>query len=159
MTFRKALAAALALALALPALAQESLTVSEAYALSSGGFAKTGAAFMLISNPGPEDDRLVAVRSEAAERVELHTHLIDANGVARMVEVEDGIAIPAGATHALRRGGDHIMFLGLTQPFEQGKMIPVTLVFERAGEIAVEIPVDLARRPTQGHGAMHGSGG
>jgi copper(I)-binding protein len=51
------------------------------------------------------------------------------------------------------------MFLGLTQPFEQGKMIPVTLVFERAGEIAVEIPVDLARRPTQGDGAMHGSGG
>jgi copper(I)-binding protein len=25
--------------------------------------------------------------------VELHTHLIDANGVARMVEVEDGFAV------------------------------------------------------------------
>lgn len=162
MTLLKSLAAALALALAFPALAGDALTVSDAYARSSGGFAKTGAAFLLISNSGPEDDRLIAVRSDAAERVELHTHLIDANGVARMIEVEDGIAIPAGSTQALQRGGDHIMFLGLTAPFEQGQTIAVTLVFEHAGEIAVEIPVDLARQPTPGdgagHGAMHGGG-
>lgn len=159
MTFLKPLAATLAFAFALPAFAQQSLTIAEAYALSSGAFAKTGAAFMAISNPGPEDDRLIAARSDVAERVELHTHLIDANGVARMVEVEDGFAIPAGSTHALQRGGDHIMFLGLTAPFEQGQTIAVTLVFERAGEIAVEIPVDLSPRPMQGHGMMHGSGG
>ncbi|MDH3262619.1 MAG: copper chaperone PCu(A)C [Paracoccaceae bacterium] len=163
MSFLKPLAAALAVALALPAFAQQGLTIAEAYALSSGASAKSGAAFMVISNPGPDDDRLIAARSDAAERVELHTHLIDANGVARMVEVEDGFAILAGATHALQRGGDHIMFLGLTAPFEQGDTIPVTLVFERAGEIIVEVPVALPGQPMPGagtgHGMMHGSGG
>ena len=160
MSFLKSLVAALAVTLALPAFAQQGLTIAEAYALSSGASAKSGAAFMLISNSGSEDDRLIAARSDVAERVELHTHLIDANGVARMVEVEDGFAIPAGGTHALQRGGDHIMFLGLTAPFEQGQTIAVTLVFERAGEIAVEIPVDLAGQTMmQGHGMSHGTGG
>jgi copper(I)-binding protein len=169
MTFLKTFAAALAVTFALPALAQETPTISDAYAISSSGMAQAGAAFLVISNPGPEDDRLIAARSDVAARVELHTHLIDANGVARMVEVEDGFAIPAGETHTLQRGGDHIMFIGLKAPFEQGQMIPVTLVFERAGEIAVEIPVDLDRQamPAQGmdqgmmngHGMMQGTGG
>lgn len=158
------LAAAAAVALAFPALAQ-GITISDAYARSASPSAKSGAAFMTISNAGPEDDRLIAARSDAAERVELHTHLIDANGVARMVEVEDGFPIPAGGSHALERGGDHVMFLGLTAPFEPGGTVPLTLVFEKAGEIALEVPVDTSRGPAQGmgqghgHGAMQGHGG
>lgn len=158
------LAAAAAVALAFPALA-EGITISDAYARSASPSAMTGAAFMTISNAGAEDDRLIAARSDAAERVELHTHLIDANGVARMVEVEDGFVIPAGGSHVLQRGGDHVMFLGLTAPFEEGGTVPLTLVFEKAGEIAVEVPVDMSRGPMQGmgmgmgHGAMHGNGG
>ena len=137
---------ALALALALPAAAAE-ITVSDAYARSSSPAAKSGAAFMVLSNAGAVEDRLVEVRSDAAQRVELHTHLEDAAGVMRMVEVEDGFAIPAGGTHVLKRGGDHVMFMGLTRPFEQGATVPVVLVFEQAGEIAVDIPVDLERMP------------
>lgn len=151
------LAAACAAAFALPAFA-EGITVSDAYARSASPRAMTGAAFLSIANTGAEDDRLMAVRSGAAERVELHTHLIDASGVARMAEVEDGIAIPAGATHRLERGGDHIMFLGLTAHFEEGTTVPVTLVFEKAGEVAVEIPVDLTRGPAQGTGPGSGHG-
>jgi copper(I)-binding protein len=153
------LAAAAAVAFTLPAFA-EGITITDAYARSASPSAMTGAAFMTITNDGPEDDRLIAARSEAAERVELHTHLIDANGVARMVEVEDGFVIPAGGSHVLERGGDHVMFLGLTAPFEPGGTVPLTLVFEKAGEIAVELPVDMSRGPAQGmgHGVMHGHG-
>jgi copper(I)-binding protein len=153
------LAAAAAVAFTLPAFA-EGITITDAYARSASPSAMTGAAFMTITNDGPEDDRLIAARSEAAERVELHTHLIDANGVARMVEVEDGFVIPAGGSHVLERGGDHVMFLGLTAPFEPGGTVPLTLVFEKAGEIAVELPVDMSSGPAQGmgHGVMHGHG-
>ena len=84
--------------------------------------------------------------------VELHTHLEDANGVMRMVEVEDGIAVPAGETHALKRGGDHVMFMGLNQPFVDGETITVTLTFEQAGDMTVEIPIDLERMD---HGMAH----
>ncbi len=160
------LAAALAALLALPAVAHDGVHIVDPYARSMGMNAKTGAAFMVIENHQAEDDRLIEARSDVAERVELHTHLIDANGVARMVEVKDGFAIPANGSHALERGADHVMFLGIKEPFVDGEAIPVTLVFERAGEVQVEIPVDLSRIPAQGggmghrHGAMqHGSGG
>lgn len=125
---------------ALPAVAE--ITVEDGYARASNRMA--GAAFMVIRNDG-EADRLVDVRSDAAERVELHTHAESGDGVMKMRHVEDGFAIPAQGSHALERGGDHVMFMGLTAPFEQGDTIPVTLVFEEAGEIEVELPVDLER--------------
>ena len=130
------------------------IMIHDAYARSAGKMAKAGAAFMHIMNGGSTDDRLIAARSDVSVKVELHTHIEDANGVMRMVEVEDGIAVPAGGMAMLQRGGDHVMFMGITEPFEQGKTIPVTLVFENAGEIEVMIPVDLERQ--DGHGMKHG---
>ena len=91
------------------------------------------------------NDRLIGVKSDVAGRVELHTHKVDENGVAQMIHVEEGFAIPAGEAHLLKRGGDHVMFMGLNAPFEQGSSVPVTLIFEQAGEVVVEIPVDLER--------------
>lgn len=142
-----------AVALAGPALAGDAIIVDGAYARSSGKAAKAGAAFMVIQNQGDTDDRLIGVTSDAAARVELHTHRIDDNGVAKMVHVEEGFVIPAGDTHMLMRGGDHVMFMGLQQPFEQGALVPVTLIFEQAGEVDVDIPVDLERQDKGGHGS------
>lgn len=130
------------------------IMIHDAYARSAGKMAKAGGAFMHIMNSGTTDDRLIEARSDASVKVELHTHIQDANGVMRMVEVEDGIPVPAGGMAMLKRGGDHVMFMGLTAPFEQGKEIAVTLVFENAGEIEVMIPVDLERQ--DGHGMNHG---
>lgn len=134
---------ALAALTALPAFAE--ITINDAYARASGMHAKAGAAFMVITNTGESDDRLIAATSEAAMRVELHTHKDMGDGVMKMIEVEEGFAIPAGGEHALARGGDHVMFMGLTAPFEDGKMLSVTLEFEKAGTMTVEIPVDLNR--------------
>lgn len=140
------LATVAAVTLATAALAESVIVVDDAYARSSGMSAKAGAAFMMLKNTGNSDDRLISAQSDVAARVELHTHKIDENGVAKMEEVEEGFAIPAGEVHMLQRGGDHVMFMGLKQPFEQGATIPVTLVFEQAGEVVVEIPVDLERQ-------------
>ena len=63
----------------------------------------------------------------------------------RMRHVEDGFDIPAGETYALERGGDHVMFMGLTRPMLDGEIVEVILVFEKAGEVTAEIPVDLDR--------------
>lgn len=139
-------ASAVALFAAMPALAD--IVVKDAYARAANTMA--GAAFMVIENTGPEDDQLIDARSDVAKRVELHTHKDMGDGIMKMMHVEEGFAIPAGGEHALMRGGDHVMFMGLNGPMEQGDMVTVTLVFEKAGEIAVEIPVDLERK--QGHG-------
>jgi hypothetical protein len=48
------------------------------------------------------------------------------------------------------------MFMGLTTGLEHGDMVNVTLVFEKAGEVQVEIPVDLERKAMHGMGQKHG---
>lgn len=151
------LAATAAIALAVPALAGSEITVNDPYAQAMGRSAMAGAAYMEIMNAGDEDDRLVAARSDIADRVALHTHIKDASGVMRMVDVPEGYIIPAGGSYELARGGDHVMFMGLRQALEHGSTVTVTLVFEKAGEIMLDIPVDLERKP--GHGMHHGAGG
>lgn len=152
MSFKSTAIAAIALcSLALPAFAAD-IMIDDSYARASGKSSKSGAAFMILRNMGAEDDTLIDARSTAAKRIELHTHIEDANGVMAMREDKDGFPVPAGGMHALARGGDHVMFMGLNAPFEQGAMIPLTLVFEKAGEIEISVPVDLERKPN--HGAM-----
>lgn len=151
------LAGAAALSFALPAFA-DGIMIHDPYARASAMMSQSGAAFMEIMNQTDMDDRLIEARSDVAQRVELHTHLEDDNGVMRMVEVEEGFAIPAGGSHALARGGDHVMFLGLNAPFVHGEEIEVTLVFEQAGEMTVTIPIDLERNPMRGGGMGLGNG-
>ncbi|WP_050929327.1 copper chaperone PCu(A)C [Aestuariivita boseongensis] len=158
MSIRTTLLAAGAATLLATAALADGIVIHDPYARSSGPTSVTGAAFMGIENQSDTPDRLIDARGDIAARVEIHTHLQDANGVMRMVKVEDGIPIPAGGTAMLQRGGDHVMFMGLTQPLLQGDEITVTLVFENAGEVEVTIPVDLERKPGHGHGAMSSGG-
>ncbi|MDR5652102.1 copper chaperone PCu(A)C [Ruixingdingia sedimenti] len=146
-------AAALALS-ALAAQAHDGLAIKDAYARSAGPGAQTGAAFMVIENHTAADDRLVSAASDAAAKVELHTHR-EENGVMKMVHVEEGFAIPAHGSHALARGGDHVMLMGLTRDLAQGDTITVTLTFETAGEMVVEIPVDNDRKADHGGAMKH----
>lgn len=154
--FKKSLiAGAAALMLAGPAFAE--ITVEDAYARSASPAAKSGAAFIVLRNSSDTEDRLIGASSDIAERVELHTHISGDNGVMRMVHVEEGFVLPAGGMIAMRRGAEHVMFMGLNDAMEQGDTVPVTLTFEKAGDIVVEVPVDLER---QDHGGMqHGHGG
>ncbi|WP_336623098.1 copper chaperone PCu(A)C [Phaeovulum sp.] len=171
MSYFKPLLTALAVAFALPAAAQ-TITIDDAYARSSSMGATSGAAFFIIENKGTEADHLLSASSMIAERTELHTHIADANGVMQMVEVPEGWDIPAGGTHELKRGADHVMFLGLKQPLLQGDIVELTLKFAKAGDVVVSIPVDLQRgapassmvmggtaAPAMDHGAMAGGMG
>lgn len=145
-------AGALALGLSASPLLAGDIMVNDPYMRSSTPSSVTGAAFLVLMNHGDKDDRLIAASADVAKRIELHTHLEDDNGVMKMLEVKEGFAIPAGGMHHLKRGGDHIMLMGLTRPLEQGENIPVTLTFEKAGDVEVMIPVDRERKPA--HGAM-----
>lgn len=149
-------AAAAAFTLASAALAGDAIMVKDPYARSSTMMSGSGAAFMVLMNHGTEDDRLVAASSDIAEKVELHTHKEDGDGVMRMMKVEEGFPVPAGGMHTLARGGDHVMFLGLRQPMKHGDTVTVTLTFEKAGDITVDIPVDLERKPMHGMKHKHG---
>ncbi|MGQ3488384.1 copper chaperone PCu(A)C [Roseovarius pacificus] len=156
MSFKSTILAAVAAsAFALPAFAAD-IMVQDPYARSSAMMATSGAAFMQIMNHGETDDRLIGAASPVAEMVQLHTHKEDENGVMRMLHVEEGFPVAAGETLMLARGGNHVMFMGITEPFEQGDTIPLTLTFEKAGDITLEVPVDLERQPMHGMKHQHG---
>tara|TARA_B110000908_G_scaffold134357_1_gene158777 strand:- start:625 stop:1113 length:489 start_codon:yes stop_codon:yes gene_type:complete len=124
--------------------------VKDAYARSSRPNAPTGAAFMMLMNTTDTDIKLIGVRSDAAKRVELHTHIDKGDGVMQMTQIEGGIAILAGESHMMKRGGDHVMLMGLNDPLVNGETISVTFEFENADDLTVEIPVDSARKPAKG---------
>ncbi len=153
---RLTLAAAIAVGFALPAFADDGIHIVDPYARASTGMSQSGAAFMRIENHGKVDRRLIAAQSDAAQRVELHTHIEDDAGVMRMVEVEEGFVIPAEGERVLERGGDHLMFLGLTRALNHGDEVAVTLSFEEGDDMDITIPVDLERMPDHGGGHSHG---
>lgn len=126
----------------LPALAE--IVIDAPYARSSSPSAQVGAAFMVIKNTGDEDDRLISASTEAARRVELHTHVMT-DGIAKMMEVPEGFVIPANGETLLERGGYHVMMMGLTAPFVQDETITINLTFEKAGVVALEVPIDSQR--------------
>ncbi len=150
------LAAVAVVSLALPAFAESSIVVKDAYARVATKMSKAGAAFMVIENTGGEDDQLVAVTSDVAKKTELHTHKEDADGNMRMLHVKEGFTVPAGGMHTLKRGGDHVMFMGLTKGLTHGDIVTMTLTFEKAGDVTLEVPVDLEREPEHGAHAGHG---
>ena len=145
----RTLVAFLAMLLAPPALAAE-IMVMDAYARASRPGAPTGAVFMVLHNMGQTEDRLIGAATPVAQIAQIHTH-IDDNGVMRMREVKDGIPLPPGTMHEFARGGDHVMLMGLTRDLTNGETVRLTLVFEIAGEIEIEVSVDNQR----GQAAKH----
>lgn len=142
MTPKKLLIAALlpaALSTA-PAIANDTkIEVHDHWARASIGTSRPTAAFMVIVNKSKEPDRLLSARSPAAGRVEVHRTVIE-NGRGRMIKLET-LTIPAGGKVTLKPGGHHIMLMQLKRPIEKGTKLPLVLVFEHAGTIAVEAPV------------------
>lgn len=101
--------------------------------------ARVAAGYLEIRNSGKEADRVVGASTPAAERVELHV-LTREGDIMKMREVK-GFEVPARQRLTLRPGGSHLMIVGLRKPFTKGERIPLTLRFERAGELRIELEV------------------
>jgi|YNPMSStandDraft_1061717.scaffolds.fasta_scaffold08464_4 copper(I)-binding protein len=132
-------------AIATPALAHDythgDLRIGHPWSRAAGANTN-GAGYMTIRNTGAQPDRLVSASTPIARTVELHTHIRDGE-VMRMRPVND-IPVPAGQTVRLRPGGLHVMLIGLTEPLRQGAEVPLTLRFERAGEVQVMLAIEAA---------------
>jgi copper(I)-binding protein len=134
-----------ALSIPLAASAQEvragDLVITQGWSRAAGQGGQ-GAGFMTIANRGATADRLLAASSPAAPKLELHTHLREGD-VMRMREVP-AIEIPPGRSVSLQPGGLHLMFIGLREALVAGATLPVTLRFERAGEVQVMLAIQAA---------------
>jgi copper(I)-binding protein len=99
----------------------------------------TGAVYVTLRNGGSSPDVLLGATSDAAEHVELHETIRDGD-VMRMRPVAK-LEIPAGAALEMKPGGLHIMLINLKRELRPGDRVPVTLTFEHAGPVSLEVQV------------------
>jgi len=133
------------------------LTIEHPWARATIGQVPNGAAYMTITTHGRETDRLLAVECSVAKRAALHTHLME-GGVMKMRPVE-AVEIAPGEPTLLKPGGLHVMLMGLKEPLVAETSFPLTLVFERAGRIEIDVLVEeaTATEPPADKGHKHGS--
>ncbi|MCG2631614.1 copper chaperone PCu(A)C [Bradyrhizobium sp. WYCCWR 13023] len=135
------LAAALTFVGSAPTLADHSdIVVSQAWSRATPKGAKVAGGYLTIENRGTSPDRLLSASSPAAAKVEVHQMTMQ-DGIMTMRPLEEGLAIPPDGIVTLAPGGNHIMFVGLTAPLEEGQRIPVSLNFQRAGTIEATFDV------------------
>jgi len=103
--------------------------------------AEIAAGYLEIRNMGREPDRMIGASTPVAERVEFHTTTRE-QGIMKMREVTS-VEAPARKRQVLRPNGTHLMLVGLRKPFVKGQRIPLTLRFERAGDVHVELEVQV----------------
>ena len=116
------------------------ISASDAWGRSSPMMAQTGAMYVVIENQGNESDRLIGAASDAAKTVEVHESYMEGD-MMKMRPVEGGLEIPAGGTVELKPGGYHIMLIDQVSPLEVGTKIKVTLKFEKAGDVPLEVEI------------------
>jgi copper(I)-binding protein len=147
-------AAAVSGALALAALAEDfkagAITIEGPWARPTVGESTSSAAYMKISNSGDQADKLVSAASDAAGHVMLHESRMEGE-VMKMVHLADGIAIPAHGSVELKPLGLHVMLMGLKAPLKSGDTLPLTLHFEKQGEVKVDAKVGAGPAKAAGH--------
>jgi copper(I)-binding protein len=122
------------------------VVVQQPWARATPGGVKTGAAYMTLINNGASADRLLSATTPLAKQVQFH-QVTDDNGVSRMREVRN-VELEPGAKVVFKPGEMHMMLVGLKQPLIEGQALPLTLQFERAGNVDVTMPIEKV-------GAMH----
>ena len=131
----------LALSCALPAQAAGPISIENGWSRATAAAQTVGGGFMTIVNAGKADDRLVSATSPVAVEVQIHDMKME-DGVMRMRQLADGLAVPAGARVELKPRSLHLMFMQLKAPLAVGQSFPVTLKFEKAGAVTTQFRVE-----------------
>lgn len=107
----------------------------------------TTAAYMTVTSPA--QDRLLSVSCDCADRVEIHRTVVE-GGVARMTGPEP-VEVPAGRPVVFAPGGRHLMVMGLKAEISPGKVVTMTLHFEKAGPVTTGFKAPKQATPSADH--------
>ncbi|MEP6998086.1 MAG: copper chaperone PCu(A)C [Betaproteobacteria bacterium] len=129
----------------------QALRIDQPFARATPPGARTGGVYFTVENHGSQPDRLLRLSSPIAGVVELHQMAMDA-GVMRMRAVT-ALDIRPGERLVLQPGGYHVMLADLNRPLHVGDSFPLTLAFEKAGSIEVNVVVE-----SMAAGALHPHG-
>ncbi len=116
------------------------LAVTGAFARPSPMVDGAGGAYLTVLNGLDQPLQLTGIESPVAASEELHETIDDA-GVMRMIPHPEGFSVPALGTLELKPGGKHIMLIKLIEPLVAGETITLTLTFDNADPLVIDVPI------------------
>lgn len=99
-----------------------------------------GAVYFVIENGTDKADALISASTDVASSAETHMTMVNSQDVVTM-QMQDAVQVPAGEDIPFEPGGLHIMLVNLTRDLKVGDTITLTLQFEKAGEITLQVEV------------------
>ena len=106
------------------------IVISNAWIRESPPGASITAAYITIQTS--EDDKLMAITTDAAEKAEIHTSTVNDQGMVKM-QMLDSVDIPSGELVEFKPGGTHIMLIGLSRQLKNNDEVKISLEFEKLG--------------------------
>ena len=115
------------------------LTVQDAWARPAV-VGENAAAYFTIENGTGSNDSLLSISSDIAAAAELHMSMTHDNGVMSM-EMQDAVQIPARDQVEFKPGGLHVMLVDINRDLSIGDTISLTLHFQTAGDVIIDVSV------------------
>ncbi len=112
------------------------LEIVHPWCVETGDTANPVAVFMTIKNASAKPDRLLRASTSIAGKAELR-----GGGDDKAVA---SVSVATRGTVDLKRGGPHIQLSNVTKQLSPYDSFMMTLVFERAGKVEVEVMVEEA---------------
>lgn len=123
------------------------LQIGQPYIAPTPPGAPVAGAYLVIRNDGAGEDRLLGGSADFCKSLILH-EMDMTGGMMSMRAIKDGVSIPAGGTVQLGPDGLHFMCNDPSGPIVKGQTYPATLVFEKAGSLAIEFSTVLSGQGT-----------
>ena len=118
-----------------------SLVISQPWARATPAGAQVAGGYIRVENLGTLADRLISASSDISDAITFHEMKTE-DGVMKMRQLDNGLAIAPGARVEFKPGGQHIMFTGLKRPLKAGETVKVQLMFEKAGAVTLDFRVE-----------------
>jgi periplasmic copper chaperone A len=154
-----ALAAAL---LASPALAHHAgdifqagdMVVSHAWTQETSGTSHAIEVFVTVSNEGSNADRLIGATTSFTNRGVFQAPVLNASGSLAVTEVP-ALEIAPGQSITLQPGGIRVVLPNVQREYGAGSHFHMTLEFETAGMVEIDVKVDEAAHEHEHHDGEH----
>ena len=114
------------------------LNIIHPWAVATIAHAKDCVVYVTIENHGAENDKLIGASSPIAERAEVHVIQVGSGAASKAID------LPAGIVVKLQPNGPHLMLVGLKERLVEYDSFHMTLTFERAGQVDIDVQIEPA---------------
>ena len=128
----------IAIAALIPVAAYADVKVTNAWARASILSSRPGAAYFTIASD--QNDTLIAITTPVARRAKIHAVEVDSADIIRMMPL-DALDLPPNTPITMAPGDKHLMLMDLPKKLIEGTTFPLTLVFEKAGDVTIGVLV------------------